>query len=271
MVPLLFWLAGSVLAYILATNLDWMLRAKGRQFAPYGRWLKQAGRFLLFLGFPYLALGGWPQRPLQGLLSPEDLGLVGLSLGDSTGPGAAWLVTRWLEAAGAGLGVGILTLLVLAMAWAGANRGPFPQRLQFPHRPWWALAVDVLYLQLHWAFYRSALAVVLGDLYAGVFAGLGLVYLEWSFNPFWRRDWQLASRAGGRWLRAALALVAALIFLLTRNLWVCLVVHLPLELLFWRLGRDQSPDLEDRLSDPALSSLPEEPASQGHQPAAQEP
>ena len=42
------------------------------------------------------------------------------------------------------------------------------------------------------------------------------------------------------WLRAALALGMALVFLLTRNLWVCLAVHTLIELGFWQLGRRRS-------------------------------
>ena len=99
------------------------------------------------------------------------------------------------------------------------------------------LLIDGLYCSVHWAFYRTALAVLRDDLYAGIFLGLALVYVEWSLNPFWRRGWRAPSRAGGQWLRAALALVAALVFLLTRNLWVCLGVHWGLELAFWYLGR----------------------------------
>ncbi len=59
------------------------------------------------------------------------------------------------------------------------------------------------------------------DAYAGVFLGLGLAYLEWSLSPFWR--WG-GAWAGGRWLRAALALIVALLFLITRNLWICLAI-----------------------------------------------
>ena len=48
------------------------------------------------------------------------------------------------------------------------------------------------------------------------------------------------SLAAGQWLRAALALLASILFLLTRNLWLCLGVHWLLEMAFWRLGRDST-------------------------------
>jgi hypothetical protein len=75
--------------------------------------------------------------------------------------------------------------------------------------------------------------------YAAVFGGLGLVYLEWGLNPFWRQDWRLESQAAMRWVRAALAPVIAVLYLFTRNLWVCLAVHWLLEFSVRWLGREQ--------------------------------
>jgi hypothetical protein len=190
--PLTFWILGSVLAYGLATNVLWLARSRGLKLPPYGDWLVQVVRFVFYLGIPYLALGGWPQPPFSALLSPEDMGLVGL--------GGRWPVTRWLGAVGAGLGFGLVAFVFLLLAWANANRRadsapPDGVRLRFPPQPWWAILIDVLYLEVHWAFYRGALAVVLGDVYAGVLLGLGLVYLEWSLNPYWRAGWRNESQA----------------------------------------------------------------------------
>jgi hypothetical protein len=230
--PLLFWVGGSLLIYVLAANALWLARSTRLGRLPAGQWLVQAGRFLFYLGIPYLALGGWPRQPYTGLLSLEDMGIVGLS--------GRWPVTRWLEALGTGLTVGLVAFLVLIVAWSGAQRMAGRVQLCFPSRPWWAIWVDVLYLEVHWAFYRGALSVALDDLYAAVFWGLGLVYVEWALDPFWRQGWRLGSQAAERWLRAALALVIALLFFLTRNLWVCLGVHWLLEVIFWHLGRERT-------------------------------
>jgi hypothetical protein len=221
--PLLLWVLGSVAVYALGANVLWLLERVDPRRRLRSRLLMGSGRFLFFLGIPYLALGGWTRPTFQGLLSVEDMGLVGLN--------EYWPVTRWLEAAGTGLGLGFVALLVLILIWASAVR-----RLGFAPRPWWGLVVDGLYLEVHWAFYRGALAVLLDDVYAGVFAGLALVFVEWGLSPFWRRGWRLSRLAAERWLRAALALIIAVLFLLTRNLWVCLVVHWLLELTIWRLG-----------------------------------
>lgn len=259
--PLLFWLLGSVLIYALAANALWLarslaLRPRGRQrhaaqaallAKTPGWWLWQAGRFLFYLGIPYLALGGWPRRPFQGLLSPGDMGLVGL--------GGSWTVARWLGAAGTGVGLGAVALALLLLARRHAGSMP-----PFPSRQWWEILIDVTYVEVHWAFYRAALTLLLGDPYLGVFAGLGLVYVEWAVSPFWRRGWHLTpttqsavlndglrfgdsreeSQAAGQWLRAALALVIAVLFLLTENLWICLVVHCLVELVFYSHNRQKA-------------------------------
>jgi hypothetical protein len=234
-----FWIWGSVLVYVLASNALWF--AKGVWRSPLRFWAVQVGRFFLFLAIPYLALGGWPRQPYQGLLSLEDMGLVGL--------GGRWSVTRWLGASGTGLGWGLIALVVLTLAWANANRRADGVWLRFPSRSWWLVLVDVLYLEVHWGFYRSALAVTLGDVYAGIFLGVGLVYLEWSLNPFWRQGWPLETQAATRWLRAALVLVIALLFFLTRNLWICFLVHWLLEVSLRQLGREQVPNASAQLLD----------------------
>jgi hypothetical protein len=223
--PLLFWVGSSLLVYALAANVLWWRRSSWS--TPYRQRLVEVGRFFFYLGIPYLALGGWPQRPYKGLLSLEDMGLVGL--------GGQWPAARWLGAVGVGLGWGLAALLILALAWASANRRAGGIQLGFPSRPWWWILIDVIYLQAHWAFYRSALAVALNDAFVGCFLGLGLIYLEWSLNPFWRHGWRLEAQAAAPWLRAALALVIAVLFFLSRNLWICLGAHWRLEFCLRRL------------------------------------
>lgn len=224
--PLLLWVIASVLSYGAGTTLAWYVRRREAWRGPYDRGLVEGARFVFYLVVPYLALGGWPRQPYQGLLAPGDMGLVG--------PGPAWPASRWLEAAGTGLAMALGTLILLLVARSQAARNAGTGVLGFQSRPWWLLLVDGLYLEVHWAFYRGALIVMLGDLYAGVFGGLVLVFVEWSLNPSWRDGWRQPSSAAALWLRAALALLSALLFLLTRNLWVCLVMHWLLTLIVWR-------------------------------------
>jgi hypothetical protein len=183
---------------------------------------------MFFLGFPYLVLGGWPRQPFQGLLSPPDFGIVGLD--------AQWPPTRWLGAVGTGLGLGIPAFFIVILAWGSANRSSDGTSLNFPTRPWWMVLVDVMYSEVHWAFYRSAMTVIRGDLYTGVFMGLALVYVEWALNPAWRKGWRQPTRAAFQWLRAAMAVLSALVFLLTRNLWVSMVIHALLTFCMLQVG-----------------------------------
>lgn len=229
---LLAWLLGSVSINALVTNALWFIEGSDSWGRFYRRWVWEAVRFLYFVGIPYLVLGGWPQRPNQGLLSLGDMGIVGLE--------AVWPVTRWLQAAGAGLGWALTAVVFLVLSWVSANRHAKDLRLAFSPEPWWYVLVDVLYLEIHWAFYRGALTLVMGDPYAGTFVGLGLVYLEWSLSPFWRQGWRKQSQAATRWLRTAIALAIAVAFLLSRNLWICLLTHGVLELLLRQLGRERN-------------------------------
>jgi hypothetical protein len=227
--PLLFWVLGSALLYALSTNLNWLTRSHDFWHSPYARTAAEIGRFLFFLGIPYLALGGWPRQPYQGLLSPQDLGIVGL--------GAQWPPTRWLEAIGIGLGLVLVTLLFLVLTWSNVKRTSESTALRLPARPWWLVFLNVVYLEVHWAFYRSSLAVVMEDLYTGMFSGLALVYLEWALDPSWRKSWRQNSHAAIQWLQAVLALISTLAFLLTRNLWVCMGIHGLLTLITSQTGQ----------------------------------
>jgi hypothetical protein len=222
-----------VLAYSLATNALWLAKSRKLSLPGWSEWLIQASRFVFYLGIPYFALGGWPLPPFSELLSPQDMGLVGI--------GGRWPPTRWLDAVSTGVGFGLISLLILLLAWISANRGRDGIRLGFPFRPWWVIIIDVLYLEVHWAFYRGAMAVTLDDIYVGVFLGTALVFLEWALNPFWRSGWRSGGMAATQWLQAALALVVAVLYLFTRNLWVCMGVHLAVGLPFWRMGRKQAP------------------------------
>jgi hypothetical protein len=220
---------GSVLVYTLTSNALWWARGFPSLATRYGVALLHAGRFSYYLGIPYLVLGGWPLPPYRGLLAPINLGLVALD--------ALWTPSRWLEAAGTGVAVGLFAVGFVSAAWLNANRRGVTTRLCFSAAPAWALVIDSLYLEVHWAFYRGALAVLFDDLYLGVFWGLALIYLERLSNPFWRRCWRQERCAGDAWLFMVRALVSALLFLLTQNLWVCLAVHWALALTSWVLAR----------------------------------
>ena len=88
--------------------------------------------------------------------------------------------------------------------------------------------LDVLYLEMHWAFYRGATIHLLGDYY-GVFAGLLLVLAEWWLNPAIREQVSPARRSGDTITTMAIAFSISVIYYVTANLWLCMVVHLAVQ------------------------------------------
>ena len=93
----------------------------------------------------------------------------------------------------------------------------------------WILLREVIYLETHWAFYRSAAILLLDNHYAGVFLGFLLVTLEWSINPAWRTDLGLQGRSVSILVRWVMAFVMTIIFLLIRNLWLLVPIHWGIE------------------------------------------
>lgn len=232
---LLLWIAGSVALYALAVNsLDYgrsgLSRARTGRL-PHGRlgrlvtrldswphrfWLYQIFRFAYHVGLPFLAL-------IKGAMSPRLLGLSGLD---------------WIEGIGAGVLLGLGAFLLLVWGWSHYSRSLGRRKVERPRlaevhilsQPWgWPLILlEIIYLEAHWAFYRSGPLAVLGD-YWGVFAGLGIVLAEWATNPELRRNLGTERQGGILWT-GSLALVIAILFLFTRNLWLCALIHLGLEI-----------------------------------------
>jgi hypothetical protein len=232
---LLLWIAGSVALYALAVNfLDYsrpgLSRARtGRSphtrlsrlvtrldSWPYRFWLDQIFRFAYYVGLPFLAL-------IKGVMSPRLLGLSDLD---------------WIGGIGAGVPLGLGAFLLLVWGWSHYIRSLGRRKVERPRsaeahilsQPWgWLLILlEIIYLEAHWAFYRSGPLAVLGD-YWGVFAGLGVVFVEWATNPTLRRNLGRERQGEILW-NGSLALVIAILFLFTRNLWLCAIIHLGLEI-----------------------------------------
>jgi hypothetical protein len=228
---LALWVLGSVLIYGLGVNVWQRLRRTsssrlGRYMTPldswpYGPWLPQALRFLYYLCIPYLALS-------RGVTSPTLMGMWGT---DWSQPGLASELTTGLA-----LGVGTLTLLLwswrhflLAVRATDHAKPSVPYAFQRKvlAAPWgWGLIVlEVLYFEMHWAFYRGATIRAFGDYY-GVFAGFLLVLAEWGLNPLFRRDLSTARRNGEAMTTIVTAFSIAVVYYFTANLWLCMAVHL---------------------------------------------
>lgn len=176
-------------------------------------------RFLYFAGIPYLAV-------LLGLLTLEQLGLTGLvyfnlidwqaNLFLEFQQAATLLLLSWLLDSGQAIVAGGSALLLLgAFRWGLGQAG-----VRWPLRD--LSLIDIIYLALHWAFYRAVFWAATGDLYLGVVLGSTAVVLEWV----------LLTKMQNRPLVSETILLDAVILVLTAtaffyspNLWLLLPFH----------------------------------------------
>ena len=140
--------------------------------------------------------GAW----VTGAVAGFDCGITGIGL------------TRWLS------GAAICTALILAFAFS--LRFPSVRRVVqvwfHPTRSWL-----VLFDEPRWAFYRGAGAVVLVAPAAAQLAGLALGALEWlARNGRPSRD-----RPSEVWSELVRLGISAVLFALTRNLWLILATQ----------------------------------------------
>ena len=227
------WVIVSIGLYALGADIAWHYRRPrpgrlGRWVEAikgwsHRHWLLEAVRFLYYVGIPYAAL-------LRGVALPRLMGLThldwvkGIGLGAALGGGAFLLLALiWWWYARA-----IAALSLSARQRGGKSLGDDPPK-------GWILLREVIYLQTHWAFYRSAAILFLDNQYAGVFLGFLLVTLEWSINPAWRRDLSLPWRSVSILTRWSMAFVVAVIFLFIRNLWLLVPIHWGIEMACHRL------------------------------------
>jgi len=248
---LIFWTLSSISIYALATNLLHFLH--GPSSGRFGHFLKtfeswshsfwffQALRFLYYLCIPYVAL-------TRGITNPTLMGMWAVD----------WFEVHWFEETALGMILGLGTLVLLIWGWRHYLQSVAEIRNRLQGRPflaevrtlltrwgWGLILLEVLYLEMHWAFYRGATIRLLGDYY-GVFLSFLLILAEWWLNPEIRKDMGMAHRSGEAMTTAAIALSITIIYYFTSNLWLCMAVHLVIEfgLLSFLTVSDRSPDYE---------------------------
>jgi hypothetical protein len=233
-VELALWVGLSIGLYALGVDMAWHYRRPrpgrmGRWVGvvkgwPYGHWLLEAIRLLYYIGIPYAAL-------LRGVALPRLMGLTNLN---------------WFKGIGLGTVLGGGNLLLLALIWRWYARAVAALPLSARERAGtslefagstnkWAFLREAIYLESHWAFYRSATILLLDDYYVGIFLGFLLVTLEWAMNPAWRKDWGLSWRSTDILMRWSMAFTMAIIFFFIRNLWVLVLIHWGVEMACHRL------------------------------------
>lgn len=227
------WLGGSLLLAILWSNLAWYFRESragriGELVARLASWrfsplLLQFLRLLYYIGLPTAAFYLGHDAVVQRYL--------GLSDGQSD----VWL--RWVHDIGWIAALGIGTWVLLAAGWWAYRRALHAVGKKSPiasaSASGWVLLREAAYHEVHWAFYRSALILILaqmqlaGNEYWGVWIGLALVALEAALNPAWRKGLADSERAPARLMRGALAVVSSAMFIQTKdgNLLLSLLLH----------------------------------------------
>lgn len=208
----------SILIYILACHgvvyyrlhpqtafVVWLARTICRPHP--GNWLYQVARFAYYVGIPYVALR-------QGIASAQMMGL-----GEWNGKFEDVLIS---------IGLSGTAVVLFALAWsARVHSLALPEMpISSRKRHWLMATLDILYLEVHWAFYRSGPILWLGgDYYAGSILGLALIWTEGLFDP--------ALRAGLRRpetsLRIAISwgtsLCMTMVFFFSRSLWIVIPAH----------------------------------------------
>lgn len=210
------WIATSVLLSALANGLVWRYRRlAGGEMSPVIQWplslLREGGRFLYFVGPPYVAL-------LGGLIPSTQAGLVNRE----------WLRDLTLSLP-LGLGAFLALLLLRALVLWREKTAPGGVAPGEPLLPFWVTLRESVYQEIHWAFYRSAPLLSLDDRAQGIALGLGLIALEAWLNPAWRALWRHPNRAPMALRTAGLAVLMAVVFGVTGNLWVTMGLHVAVE------------------------------------------
>jgi len=232
-----FWLICSVSVTIVVSNLAWLFRHPhpGRlgqtiaslascRFAP---WLPQAFRLLYYIGLPFAALF-WGHDAVVGRilgLQPLMLPFLNPQYGS---PATSNNWTDWTRDAGWALAVAVGTWIVLTLGWSTYRRalctsGEMNSNNSAPTSGW-ILLREATYHEVHWAFYRNMPVITFGP-YWGVWIGLAISAVEASLCPAWRHSLADPQDAPTSLMRAALSVTSGVLYLVTQNLWLAIIVH----------------------------------------------
>ncbi len=210
------WVLGSMVMYVLTSLVVGPAQLARLRATPQGRSLVQVVRLFYYIGVPYAAL-------LTRAIAPVDMGLTGVG-----GSLLGWTGAEWLHNLGMGLMASALALIPIALAVRQMARAGQPFGLD--ERSVGAVVVDGVYAETHWAFYRAAPLIILDDVYTATLIGLGLVGVELLVLLIRNSLGQPAERQS--WLVTAwLLTLSAALFILTRNMWIIILVHIAVTVL----------------------------------------
>lgn len=235
---MLLHVAGANVAWHSRINPAGRLSVRINQVAGsmYARGAFEFLRLVFYLGIPYVALYlGW-----------LDMRAMGLGFLDWA-KGLRWAIVLALAA-----------WSMLMFVWVPYLRATsmFAMKVDPEASSWPRRAVEVIYMQAHWAFYRATCILILAGIlqdelavYWGASAGIALTLVEAWADPRTRRlVGQLGDGEAALW-SATQSIVNTVGFVLTRNNWLLALIHFSLE-----------------FSVPHLRAIPR-PAPQGTQPS----
>ena len=248
---LALWTAGSILLSAVGGLLAWLagqrphsrLGQLGASLTgnPFGRATLFLVRFAFYIGLPYMAL-------MNHALSPVVIGLLGTQTPDLPWWLLGWNTSEWVKALiggsdpAGGVTVGALlpggiAAAVLLLGWRNAYRAmgaAFPAGGLLPAPSIFVVVRESLFAEIHWAFYRAAPLAFIADPYWATLAGAVLVILEWVLNPAWHAGLADGTRREALLMQLTWLALSASIFVLARNVWPILVLHIALA---WIVGR----------------------------------
>lgn len=231
------WLNVSLVIALLASALRWFLERPhllGRRTdvnatpRPPGwemPWIIHPLRLLYAVGIPAAALL-W-----RGALTPSGLGLKPFFWAvDQALPSASGSWNIWVRDFGWTCAFAVGFWALVAIADRAIKRLSPPRITQ---RSLSAALREAVYHQVHWAFYREPFVLLLG-VGMGAWAGLLPVAGEALLNPARWTDLQSPTRGRDLLIRVGLAVLSAMLFIQTQNIWLMLLVDMSL---IWLLGQ----------------------------------
>lgn len=233
----LAWLIGCLALAVATTNAAWLVLLRSKLTSRHAATLPALTWLVVSLFWLLPPLLAWR----AGALSLSFLGVAEIDWVQSLADG--------LPLAAAGIGLVLFGWLIHRRALlqpAAEAAGP-SDRIGRTARA----LLDAVLLGWHWAFYRAAaigwlaalpeatigqpvLAHAAGQitaqpLYWGSWFGLACVGLEWALNPFARAELRAPGRQEAALRRIVLALTSTGVFIVGRNLWLCLAAQVIIE------------------------------------------
>ena len=214
----------AVSMYVLAAHLAWRLRLDRNWL---GRLATQLARFVYYCGIPGVALlrgATVAQMGIPTTYAGSDILDLAFRLFGLAQAGELLYL-------GSGLAMGAAALCLLVAVWVWYARA-VPQAGIGP-MPWWVALREAVYMQLHWAFYRGAVATLTDDRTIIAFASLGLVAFSWVLSSQRRHD--LLTPRGYLVVQDWMcALLTTFVLLSIQALWLLILFH---SLWLWVGGR----------------------------------